>query len=88
MVPTCLETGILGAVPGVVGALQATEVLKVILGIGEPLAGQLLLWNALAASFTTVRVPRNPACPVCGERPTITELADEPTARPAGDCAT
>lgn len=83
MVPTCLETGILGAVPGVVGTLQATEVLKLILGIGEPLAGRLLLWSALAASFTTVKVPRNPACPVCGERPTITELSDEPPA-----CAT
>jgi adenylyltransferase/sulfurtransferase len=78
MVPTCLETGILGVVPGVIGTLQATEVLKVILGIGEPLAGRLLLWNALAASFTEVRVPRNPSCPVCGGNPTITELRDEP----------
>jgi adenylyltransferase/sulfurtransferase len=84
MVPTCLETGILGVVPGVIGTLQATEVVKLILGIGEPLAGRLLLWNALAGSFTEVRVPRNPACPVCGERPTITELADETPACPAG----
>jgi adenylyltransferase/sulfurtransferase len=84
MVPTCLETGILGVVPGVIGTLQATEVVKLILGIGEPLAGRLLLWNALAGSFTEVRVPRNPACPVCGERPTITELADETPDCPAG----
>jgi adenylyltransferase/sulfurtransferase len=84
MVPTCLETGILGVVPGVIGTLQATEVVKLILGIGEPLAGRLLLWSALAGSFTEVRVPRNPACPVCGERPTITELADEAPACPAG----
>ncbi|HWR97354.1 MAG TPA: molybdopterin-synthase adenylyltransferase MoeB, partial [Candidatus Methanoperedens sp.] len=77
MVPTCLETGILGVVPGVIGALQATEVVKLILGIGEPLAGRLLLWNALEASFTTVRVPRNPGCPVCGEHPTITAPVDE-----------
>jgi molybdopterin/thiamine biosynthesis adenylyltransferase len=84
MVPTCLETGILGVVPGVIGTLQATEVVKLILGIGEPLAGRLLLWNALAGSFTEVRVPRNPACPVCGERPTITELADETPGCPAG----
>jgi adenylyltransferase/sulfurtransferase len=87
MVPTCLETGILGAIPGVIGTLQATEVLKLILGVGEPLAGRLLLWNALTASFTEVRVPRNPACPLCGEHPTITELTDELPARPAGDCA-
>jgi adenylyltransferase/sulfurtransferase len=84
MVPTCLETGILGVVPGVIGTLQATEVLKALLGVGEPLAGRLLLWDALAASFTTVRVPRNPACPVCGERPTITELTDDAPACPAG----
>jgi adenylyltransferase/sulfurtransferase len=84
MVPTCLESGILGAVPGVIGALQATEVLKTILGVGEPLVGRLLLWNALEASFTTVRVPRNPTCPVCGERPTITALADEAPGCAAG----
>lgn len=84
MVPTCLETGILGVVPGVIGTLQATEVLKVLLGVGEPLAGRLLLWDALAGSFTTVRVPRNPACPVCGERPTITDLGDEQPACPTG----
>jgi len=88
MIPTCVEAGILGAVPGVVGTLQATEVLKAILGIGESLAGRLLLWNALAMSFTTVRVPRDPACPVCGEHPTITELADEPPGCRAGGCAT
>ena len=82
-VPTCLETGILGAVPGVIGALQATEVLKLILGLGEPLAGRLLQWDALAAGFTTVRVPRNPACPVCGDRPTITGLTEEASGCPA-----
>ncbi|HEY6000125.1 MAG TPA: molybdopterin-synthase adenylyltransferase MoeB [bacterium] len=82
LVPTCAEAGVLGVVPGVVGTLQATEVLKALIGVGESLAGRLLLWDALAMSFTTVRVPRNPACPVCGESPTITELADEPAARP------
>jgi adenylyltransferase/sulfurtransferase len=83
MVPSCREGGVLGVVPGVVGTLQAAEALKVILGIGEPLRGRLLLFNALEMSFLTVKVPRNPACPVCGEHPTITELADH--ARP---CAT
>lgn len=77
LVPSCQEAGVLGAVPGVVGALQATEVLKAILGIGEPLRGRLLVWNALEMSFTTVRIPRNPRCPVCGEHPTITEPADQ-----------
>src|SRR5512144_35073 len=76
MVPSCQEAGILGVVTGVVGTLQATEVVKAILGIGEPLKGRLLLWNALDMSFRTVKVPRNKECPVCGEKPTITELID------------
>ena len=63
-------------VTGVVGTLQATEVVKAILGIGEPLHGRLLLWNALEMSFRTVKVPRNRECPVCGDQPTITELID------------
>jgi len=76
MVPSCQEVGVLGVVPGVVGTLQATEVVKAILGVGEPLRGRLLIWNALAMSFTVVKVPRNRACPVCGDHPTITGLAD------------
>jgi adenylyltransferase/sulfurtransferase len=76
MVPSCQEAGVLGVVAGVIGTLQATEVLKVLLGIGEPLSGRLLLWNALDACFSTVKVPRNPDCPVCGAHPTITELFD------------
>ncbi len=76
MVPSCQEAGILGAVTGVIGTMQATEVIKVILGIGQPLKGKLLLWNALDMSFRTVKVPRNKECPVCGEHPTITELID------------
>ena len=73
-VPSCQEAGVLGVVPGVVGTLQATEVVKAILGIGEPLRGRLLIWNALEMSFVTVKVPRNRECPVCGDHPTITEL--------------
>jgi adenylyltransferase/sulfurtransferase len=76
LVPSCQEAGVLGVLPGVIGGLQATEVLKLILGKGEPLKGELLIYNALKTSFRKVRVPRNTSCPVCGESPTITELAD------------
>jgi adenylyltransferase/sulfurtransferase len=76
MVPSCQEAGILGVVTGVIGTLQATEVIKMILGIGQPLIGSLLLWNALDMSFRKVKVPHNRDCPVCGEHPTITELID------------
>jgi adenylyltransferase/sulfurtransferase len=76
MVPSCQEAGILGVVTGVVGTLQATEVVKAILGIGEPLKGRLLLWNALEMSFRTVKVPRNKECPMCGDKPTIKDLID------------
>ena len=82
-VPSCQEAGVLGVVPGVIGTLQATEVVKAILGIGEPLRGRLLIWNALEMSFVTVKVPRNRECPVCGDHPTITDLADgEQACRP------
>ncbi len=65
LVPSCSEAGVLGAVTGVMGTLQATEVLKEICGIGESLSGRLLIWDALATSFRTVRLRRDPACPVC-----------------------
>ncbi len=74
MVPSCQEAGVIGVLPGVIGTLQATEVIKYILGIGEPLVGNLLIYDALASNFTKVRVPKNPNCPVCGENPTITSL--------------
>ena len=63
--PSCAEAGVLGPVTGVMGTLQATEVMKEILGIGESLSGRLLLWDALATRFRTIRVPRDPLCPVC-----------------------
>lgn len=66
LVPTCSEAGVLGAVTGVMGTLQATEVLKELLGIGESLAGRLLIWDALAARFRTIRLRRDPACSCCG----------------------
>lgn len=76
LVPSCQEAGVLGVLPGVVGGLQATEVLKLILGKGEVLKGELLIYDALRTNFRKVRVPRNASCPVCGENPSITELID------------
>jgi adenylyltransferase/sulfurtransferase len=76
LVPSCQEAGVLGVMPGVVGALQATEVLKLLLGVGRPLRNELLIYNALSLEFRKVKVPRNPECPICGENPTITELLD------------
>lgn len=75
-VPSCAEGGVLGVLPGVVGSLQAVEAIKLILGKGDPLIGRLLLYDALSADFREVRLRKNPACPVCGENPTITELID------------
>jgi adenylyltransferase/sulfurtransferase len=66
LVPTGAESGLLGVLPGTLGAIQATEILKLVLGIGEPLVGRLLLVDALAMSFRTVRLSKNPACAVCG----------------------
>ncbi len=76
LVPSCQEAGVLGVLPGVIGGLQATEVLKLILGKGEVLKGELLIYNALKTTFRKVKVRRNPGCPVCGEHPTIRELVD------------
>jgi sulfur-carrier protein adenylyltransferase/sulfurtransferase len=76
LVPSCAEGGVLGVLPGVVGALQATEALKLLLGIGRSLAGRLLLYDALALEFREIALPRDPGCPLCGEKPTIVELAD------------
>ena len=76
LVPSCQEAGILGVVAGIIGVAQATEVIKLLLGIGELLVGRLLVYNALQMRFRTVKVPRNPQCPVCGEHPTVTELID------------
>ena len=75
MVPSCGEAGVLGAVTGVMGTLQATEVMKEILGIGQSLSGRLLIWDALAAEFHTMRLKRNPACPSCGAAPSIHDLS-------------
>jgi sulfur-carrier protein adenylyltransferase/sulfurtransferase len=76
LAPSCAEGGVLGVLPGVIGSLQANEALKLALGIGEPLIGRLLLFDALTATFSEVSVRRDPACPVCGDNPTITEYID------------
>ncbi len=76
LAPSCAEGGVLGVLPGIIGSLQASEALKLVLGIGEALVGRLLLFDALATSFTEVALRRDPACPVCGESPTITEYID------------
>ncbi|MCC6696861.1 MAG: molybdopterin-synthase adenylyltransferase MoeB [Candidatus Hydrogenedentes bacterium] len=76
MVPSCAEGGVLGILPGVIGCMQATEAVKLILGIGEPLIGRLLLYDALEMKFREVRIQRDPQCPLCGEQPTLRELID------------
>ena len=76
MVPNCAEAGVLGALTGTMGSLQATEVVKVILGIGEPLIGRLLLVDALSMEFRVVKTRRDPKCPLCGDIPSVTELID------------
>jgi molybdopterin/thiamine biosynthesis adenylyltransferase len=87
MVPTCSEAGVLGAVTGVMGTLQATEVLKEILGIGEGLAGRLLIWDALATRFRVVRLRRDPTCPACGAAPRWRDLAHHTGAEDGRACA-
>ena len=87
LVPSCSEAGVLGAVTGVMGTLQATEVLKEILGIGESLSGRLLTWDALAARMRTVRLRRDPACRLCGPGAEIRDLTEHTRAAAAGDQA-
>jgi adenylyltransferase/sulfurtransferase len=77
-VPSCAEAGVLGVLPGTIGALQATEAIKLVLGVGRPLIGRLLTYDALAMRWHEIAVPKDPACPVCGAHPTITALADLP----------
>jgi adenylyltransferase/sulfurtransferase len=76
LVPSCAEGGVLGILPGLVGVMQATEVIKLILGAGEPLIGRLLLIDALGMKFRELKLRKNPECPACGKHPTITKLID------------
>ena len=82
LVPSCAEAGVLGVLPGIIGTLQATEALKLILGIGEPLIGRFLIYDALKMRFRELKLPKDPDCPVCGARPTITSLRES-----AASCA-
>jgi molybdopterin/thiamine biosynthesis adenylyltransferase/rhodanese-related sulfurtransferase len=76
LAPSCAEGGVLGVLPGVVGSLQANEALKLVLGVGRPLVGRLLLFDALETQFTEIALRRDPECPVCGDDPTITDYID------------
>ena len=76
LAPSCSEAGVLGILPGVVGTVQATEAIKVVLGIGEPLIGRLWMYDSLGMKFRTLKLRKDPNCPVCGEKPTITKYID------------
>lgn len=76
LVPSCAEGGVLGVLPGVIGTIQATEAIKLLTGVGEPLIGRLMLYDALNMRFRELKLRRNPECPVCGDHPTVTELID------------
>jgi adenylyltransferase/sulfurtransferase len=76
MVPSCRQAGVLAALPGVIGTLQAVEAIKLLTGMGKPLVGRLLLHDALAMTFREMRLRRNPACVLCGDHPTVRELVD------------
>ncbi len=76
LVPSCAEGGVLGVLPGVVGTIQATEAMKLIMGIGEPLVGRFLIYDALRMKFRELKLKKDPDCPVCGTHPTVTELID------------
>ena len=76
LVPSCAEGGVLGVLPGIIGVIQATEAIKLIAGIGEPLIGRFLIYDALKMRFRELKVPKDPECPVCGKNPTVTRLID------------
>jgi adenylyltransferase/sulfurtransferase len=76
LVPSCAEGGVLGVLPGIIGVIQATEAIKLILGVGEPLIGRFLIYDALKMRFRELKLRKDPDCPVCGTHPTVTELID------------
>ena len=83
LIPNCAEGGVLGVLPGIIGMIQATEAIKLVTGIGEPLVGRLLLYDALKLRFREIALPRDPECPVCGDHPTIRDLvAYDPACAP------
>lgn len=76
LVQNCADAGVVGVLPGIIGSIQANEALKLILGIGKPLIGRLLMFDALAMEFRTLKITKDPACPICGSKPAITRLID------------
>jgi molybdopterin/thiamine biosynthesis adenylyltransferase len=76
LAPSCAEAGVLGILPGVIGTIQATEAIKVVLGEGEPLVGRLLQYDSLQMKFRNLKLRRDPSCPVCGDKPTIKSYID------------
>lgn len=76
LIPNCAEAGVLGVLPGLIGTVQATEAIKLLTGIGEPLVGKLMLYDALRMRFRQIALPKDPACPVCGDQPSIRELVE------------
>src|SRR2546426_5000788 len=76
LVPSCAEGGVLGVLPGIIGVIQATEAIKLILGVGEPLIGRFLIYDALKMRFRELKLRKDPECPVCGTHPTVTKLID------------
>jgi molybdopterin/thiamine biosynthesis adenylyltransferase/rhodanese-related sulfurtransferase len=76
LVPSCAEGGVLGVLPGVIGTIQATEAIKLIMGVGEPLVNRFMIYDALRMRFRELKLRKDPECPVCGDRPTVTELID------------
>jgi adenylyltransferase/sulfurtransferase len=76
LVPSCAEGGVLGILPGVIGTIQATETVKLIIGVGEPLVNRFMIYDALRMRFRELKLRRDPECPVCGDNPTVTELID------------
>jgi len=76
LAPSCAEAGVLGVLPGVIGTMQATEAIKIVLGVGQPLVGRLLQYDSLSMAVRTFKLPRDPHCSVCGSSPTITEYVD------------
>ena len=76
LVPSCAEGGVLGVLPGIIGVIQATEAIKLITGIGEPLIGRFLIYDALKMRFRELKLRKDPDCPVCGTHPTVTKLID------------
>jgi adenylyltransferase/sulfurtransferase len=84
LIPNCADAGVLGVVPGIIGTIQAAEAIKLLLGIGEPLAGRLLVFDALKMRFRELTLAKDPGCPICGVRPAITELRETATWCPSG----